>query len=80
MVIKGDQFFIRILTVRAVIILLAREIEGLSIEEAAQKLKRNPACLSRLANNLNEKCNNSPLLKEKFISLKNELLKNTSSK
>ncbi len=60
--------------VRALISLLARDIKGLSILEVANRLKRDPGGLRRLASRLEEKSANSPLLKQGIISLKNELL------
>jgi chromosomal replication initiation ATPase DnaA len=66
--------------VRAVITLLVREFDGLSIIEVAKKLKRTPGGLSRLAHKLDKKCDSSPLLKQGIILLKNELLlKNKST-
>ena len=60
--------------VRAIITLLSRSIEGISIIEVAKKLKRDPGGLSRLANKLDKKCTISTLLKHEVISLKTDLL------
>lgn len=59
--------------VRALVALLARDLKGVSIAEAAKQLNRNTGSLSRLANKLDRECHISPLLKNEIISLKNEL-------
>jgi hypothetical protein len=66
--------------VRAVIALLARDLRGISITEAAKKLKRDAGGLSRLAAKLDKECNNTSLLKQEIVSLKNELLGNNMKK
>ena len=64
--------------VKAIITLLARDLKGVTIIDAAKKLKRSPAGLSRLASKLDEKCNNSPMLRQEIMPLKHELLLNVN--
>jgi REP element-mobilizing transposase RayT len=47
--------------VRAVITLLARELDGVTILEVAEGLNRSSAGLSRLANKLDRKCNSNAI-------------------
>ena len=61
--------------IRAVITLLARELEGVSVIAAAEAMKRDSGNLSRLANRLDRKCNSIPSLKQEITALRNELLK-----
>jgi hypothetical protein len=61
--------------IRAIIALMARDIRGLSIIEAAKNLKRDSGGLSRLANKLDKKCNSSHLLRQEIVSLQKELLR-----
>lgn len=60
--------------IRAVLASMARDLEGLSIKELAKVLRRDPSGLSRLGNNLDRKCRNSPQLRQEIESLRIQLL------
>ena len=59
---------------RAIVSLLIREIDGLSLEQLGKLLDRDPSGLTKLANRLKTKCTKDPLAEEQVQKMREWIL------